>query len=115
MNENIDLHKEFINYLNNETGFIIQLDIVNVLHYTDNVIDEIIKLFEGENYIQVVNYTYEKYKTQDFIRIVLIKTSLDKFFFSILIDPLELFEDMWVKQFKEIDENIYLSLLKKKI
>ena len=110
MKENTDLHKEFSSYLNDETGNIVQLDFVHVLHYVGDIIDEIIKLFEEEKYLQIVNYTYEKHHTQDFIRIALIKTTRDKFFFSILIDPIELHEDMWVKQFKERDKSLYLSL-----
>lgn len=93
---------------------IVQIDYIKVLPHNIFTIDDVCNFIDKKEFEKLMAYEVAFNGTLDYIRMALIKDNKDMCFLSVLIDPVELFDDMYVKKITTIDAHIYDFLLKNK-
>jgi len=106
-----EIKETLAKYKDYKGGEIEKLVFIKTLYANSITLDDTCEFFDKKEFDKLAGYEIAKYNTRDYIRIIAFEDSLKKYFLAALIDPVELYEDSYVKRLIEIDETAYKYLI----
>lgn len=93
---------------------IIELELIKTLHVNYDTLDDTCNFIDKGEFEKLISYPIINYNTENYLHVVVFKDYKSLCYLALIISPVELWEDDYVKRLVVIEESIYTLFIKNK-